>query len=358
MVNAGSSTLKLSVVDDGGTALRATTLDGWDGDGAPIREFAQAQDAAVDVVGHRVVHGGTRFTDAVVLDGAVTSQVQALTTLAPLHQPRTLMAMDAAQRALPTIEHVACFDTAFHATMPEAAATYALPEDWRINWPLRRFGFHGLSHAYASRRAAELAGRPVEELRMVTCHLGAGASLCAVAGGKSIDTTMGFTPLEGLVMATRAGSIDPGIVPWLVDHGELSLADVSDALEHRSGLLGLAGTADMREVIVRATAGDPRARLAFDVYTHALRRALGAMVAVLFAVDVFVFTGGVGEHAPTVRGACGIPLDSEQNAATTSDGEISAADAQVRTFVVTAREDAEIARQVRELLASRHETAP
>jgi acetate kinase len=350
VVNAGSSTLKLSVVTDDGTAPRATTLEGWDGDSAPIREFANADDAPVDAVGHRVVHGGTRFTEAVVLDGAVTSQLQALTTLAPLHQPRTLSALDAAQRALPTVEHVACFDTAFHATMPPAASTYALPESWRTEWPLRRFGFHGLSHAYAARRAAELAQRPLDELRIVTCHLGAGASLCAVAAGKSIDTTMGFTPLEGLVMATRAGSIDPGIVPWLVDNSDMSLADVNDALEHRSGLLALADTADMREVISRATAGDPRARLAFDVYTHALRRALGSMVAVLLAVDLFVFTGGVGEHAAAVRGACGIPIDPDANSSTTTDGEISAAGAEVRTFVVTAREDAEIARQVRALL--------
>jgi acetate kinase len=350
VVNAGSSTLKLSIVDSDDHARRATTLDGWDGDAGPIRDFAQDDEERVDAVGHRVVHGGTRFTNPVLIDNAVMTQLQALVELAPLHQSRTLAAIDAAQRALPTIEHVGCFDTAFHSSMPDAATTYALPAEWRARWPLRRFGFHGLSHAYASRRASELVQRPLSDLRIVTCHLGAGASLCAIAGGRSIDTTMGFTPLEGLVMATRAGSIDPGIAPWLVEQGGLSLSEVRDALEHRSGLLGLAGTSDMREVIGRGTAGDPAARLAFDVYTHALRRALGGMVAVLLAVDCFVFTGGVGEHASSVRAACGIPIDPDANASTNSDGEISAAGAEVRTLVVTAREDVEIARHVRALL--------
>jgi acetate kinase len=349
VVNAGSSTLKLSVVNDDDRVVADLTINDWEGDSTPVRAFVAATGPA-DTVAHRVVHGGPRFAEPVVLDDAVITQLEALSVLAPLHQPRALAAIDASQRAVPTVDHVACFDTAFHTTMPEAAQTYALPAAWREQWPIRRFGFHGLSHSYASRRAAELAGRSVRELRMVTCHLGASASLCAVEAGRSVDTTMGFTPLEGLVMATRAGSIDPGIVTWLQEHSGLGVADVHDALERRSGLVGLCGTDDMRAVLERRRAGDDDAALAFDVYVLALRRALGAMVAVMMAVDVFVFTGGVGEHAHEVRAACGIPVDEQTNRATTSDGEISAAGAEVRTFVVTAREDVEIARQTRALL--------
>jgi acetate kinase len=352
VVNAGSRTLKLSVVAEDDRVAASLTLDSWLGDSTPIRAFAAATGPA-DAVGHRIVHGGTRFTGAVALDDTVLTQLQALTTLAPLHQPRALAAIDAAQRAVPTVDHVACFDTAFHATMPPAAHTYALPAEWRERWPLRRFGFHGLSHAYVARRVAQLAGRSVDALRTVSCHLGAGASLCAIEAGRSVDTTMGFTPLDGLVMATRAGSIDPGLVLWLQEHGGLTADDVRDALEERSGLIGLCGTADMRAVLERRAEADPDAVLAFDVYTHALRRALGAMAAVLFAVDIFVFTGGVGEHAPEVRAASGVPIDERANNSTTADGEITLPGADVRTFVVTAHEDVEIARQVRALLDRR-----
>jgi acetate kinase len=355
VVNAGSSTLKLSVLDDDGnanTVVASRTLEGWEGDSGPIRAFV-TEAGTVDAVGHRVVHGGTRFTDAVVIDDTVLTQLQGLAALAPLHQPRTLTAIDAAQRALPTLDHVACFDTAFHATMSPAAYTYALPAEWRAQWPLRRFGFPGLSHAYASRRAAALARQPLADLRIVSCHLGAGASLCAIEGGRSVDTTMGFTPLDGLVMATRSGSIDPGLMLWLMEEHDMSPKVLGEALEHESGLRGLAGTDDMRAVITRRAQGDAAAALAFDVYAHALRRSLGAMAAVLLAVDVFVFTGGVGEHAPEVRAACGIPLDTAANAATRSDGEISATGTDLRTFVVTAREDVEIVRQMRGLLDGR-----
>jgi acetate kinase len=351
VVNAGSSTLKLSVVDAGKVSA-TRTIDPWNGvDAEAVGAFAAEADA-IDAVGHRVVHGGTQFTGAVRIDDAVLEELHALVPLAPLHQPRALAAIDAALRVLPAVDHVACFDTAFHASLAPAAYTYALPSAWRTRWPLRRFGFHGLSHAYASRRAAELAGRPLAELRMVTCHLGAGASLCAVDAGRSVDTTMGFTPLEGLVMATRAGSIDPGIVPWLVDSGGLSIDEVSDGLEESSGLVGLCGTADMREVLERRAAGDPEATLAFDVYAHALRRALGAMKAALPALDAVVFTGGVGEHAAEVRAACRLPIDDGANNRTTTDGEVSAPDADPRTFVVSAHEDIEIAAQVGGLTAA------
>ncbi|HVL07442.1 MAG TPA: acetate/propionate family kinase [Acidimicrobiales bacterium] len=300
-------------------------------------------------VGHRVVHGGPDLREATVLDAGVVAQIEALTPLARLHQPRAVAGIRAVEAALPHVPAVACFDTAFHATLPPAAATYALPQDWRRRWPLRRFGFHGLSHQYAVRRATELLGRLPP--RMVACHLGAGASLCAVLDGRSVDTTMGFTPLEGLVMNTRSGSLDPGLVLWLIEEAGLAPAEVTDGLERRSGLSGLSGTSgDLR--------GIGAGTLAFAVYIHRLRREVAAMVAALGGLDALVFTGGVGEHQPAVRAAAaaglgflGVAIDDEQNAAMTGDGEIGAAGAPARTLVVTAREDLEISRQVRERLA-------
>ena len=353
VLNAGSSSLKLTVLD-GDTVVATHDVAGWDGDPGPVGAFVgECGDAAtIDAVGHRVVHGGVAFTGAVVVDDDVTAQLRDLCSLAPLHQPRALAALDAARRALPeeTI-HVACFDTAFHASIPPAAHVYALPAAWRARWPLRRFGFHGLSHAYAVRRAAELAGRPLAEMQIVSCHLGAGASLCAVRDGRSVDTTMGFTPLEGLVMATRAGTVDPGLVLWLVQSGGLTPAEVLEGLEHGSGLVGLAATPDLHAVLERSARGDADATLAFDVYGHRLRRELGAMAASLPGFDTCVFTGGVGEHAPEARAAGGLPRDPATNARTTADGEIGLAGAAIRSFVVTAREDLEIARQVHALLS-------
>ncbi|HYL41283.1 MAG TPA: hypothetical protein VET90_08245, partial [Candidatus Binatus sp.] len=289
--------------------------------------------------------------------------------------------------ALPEVPAVACFDTAFHASIPAAAATYALPQEWRRRWDLRRFGFHGLSHAYASRRAAELLGRDPIGLRVVTCHLGAGASLAAVRDGRSVDTTMGFTPLEGLVMATRSGSVDPGLVLWLEEHAGTPAAELAATLEHRSGLLGLAGTPDMREVLARESAGDATAALAVQVYLHRLRGSIAAMAAAMDGLDALVFTGGVGENSAEIRsraaaglGFLGVTLDPARNdpaaerggrtgdgaaaaggAPTTdavtaaepgADREIGSPAASTRTLVVHTREDLEIARQVRAALAS------
>jgi acetate kinase len=245
---------------------------------------------------------------------------------------------------------VACFDTSFHATLPEAARTYALPAAWRDRWDLRRFGFHGLSHAWVARQ--------VDAPRLVSCHLGAGASLCAIHDGRSIDTTMGFTPLEGLVMATRSGSVDPGLVLWLQQHGGLGADAIAEALEHESGLLGLCGTADMRAVLERAAAGDDRARLARDTYILRLRAGIAAMAAALGGLDALAFTGGVGERAPEIRALAaeglaflGVALDPEANTRAEPDADISATGATVRTHVIAAREDREITRQVRTLLA-------
>jgi acetate kinase len=308
------------------------------------------------VVGHRIVHGGERFHDAVLIDADVEAALRGLVDLAPLHQPKSIAALDAVSAALPNIPAVACFDTAFHATLPPDAATYALPAAWRERWRLRRYGFHGLSHAWVARHVADWVGSI--EARIVSCHLGAGASLCAIAGGRSVDTTMGFTPLEGLVMATRSGNVDPGMLMWLLERSDLSERALASALEHDSGLLGLTGSADMRTVLVNAATGDPAAQLGLDVYIHRLRGAIAAMAAALAGLDVVAFTGGVGERSAEIRARgvagldfLGIAVDGSLNAEATGDAEITAPGASVRAFVVSAREDLEIAHQARALLA-------
>jgi len=350
VVNAGSSSLKLRLVGADDELLGASDLEPGDDVEAALAGLGDA-----DASGHRVVHGGVRFVDPVVIDDAVVAALEELTALAPLHQPPALAALAAVRRAAPQVPAVACFDTAFHAGLPDAAATYALPRSWRTRWPLRRYGFHGLSHAWAARRAAEMLGGA---RRIVTCHLGAGASLAAVLDGRSVDTTMGFTPLEGLVMATRAGDVDPGLLMWLLAETDLSQAEVAAALGHESGLQGLAGTSDMREVLAAAAAGAPAAVLALDVYVHRLRAGIAAMAAALGGLDALVFTGRVGELAPEVRsraaaglGFLGVALDDAANAAAAGDAEIGAPGAPARTLVVESREDVEIARAVRAALA-------
>ena len=358
VVNAGSSSLKLRVLDGADTVVGRTDLPAPRGaaDAGAIAE-AVATFGPIAAVGHRIVHGGTRYGGPVRIDDAVEANLRALTDLAPLHQPKSLAALAAVDAALSDVPAVACFDTAFHAGMPAAATTYAIPREWRTRWALRKYGFHGLSHAYASRRAAEMTGRPVEDLRIVTCHLGAGASLAAIHGGRSVDTTMGFTPLDGLVMATRSGEIDPGLVLWLEEHVRMPPAELASTLEHRSGLLGLAGSADMREVLAAEAAGDEAAALAVSVYLHRLRGSIAAMVAALGGLDILVFTGGVGENAPAIRERAvaglaflGVAIDPVANAHVVPDGEVTATGVPVRTVVVGAREDLEIVREVRTVL--------
>jgi len=357
-VNAGSSSLKLRLLGERDEVVQSADLPAVD---AGTGDAGMAQTLrgwpAPDATGHRIVHGGTRFAGPVLVDPRVERELRALTDLAPLHQPKSLAAFDAVRKLFPDVPAVACFDTAFHASMPAAAATYAVPRDWQQRYGVRRYGFHGLSHAYCSGRAAELLGRDPAGLRVVTCHLGAGASLAAVAGGRSVDTTMGFTPLEGLVMATRSGTVDPGLVLWLAEHEQLPPADIASALEHRSGLLALAGTADMRDVEARAAAGDEAATLAFDVFVHRLVTGIGAMTAAAGGVDALVFTAGIGEHSPAVRAAAvgrlghlGVLIDAGRNDAARGDADISYGQASVRTLVVAAREDLQIARETRRVL--------
>ena len=358
VVNPGSSSLKLEVLepDDARADFCDVGCVGGKVDSRSLEEFV-ATAPRPDAAGVRFVHGGAAFLQSVVVDDANLADLRKVADLAPLHNPPALDAVDVLRRRLPGIPIVACFDTAFHRTLPPAAATYAVPWEWTQRWGVRRYGFHGLSHAYASRRAADLLGSSLGTLRLVTCHLGAGASLAAVHAGVSVDTTMGFTPLEGLVMASRSGSLDPGIVFWAQRHLGLGPATVERLLERESGLLGVSGVSgDMREVLAAADRGHERARLALDVYVHRLRGGVAAMAAAMGGLDAVVFTGGVGENSAVVRretcrglGFLGVAIDSDRNDGV-GDRNLSPPDVPARVLAVHAREDLEIARETRALL--------
>ena len=315
VLNAGSSSLKASVVDDGKTLLRTSVS--WGDDATQVAErqlevravldaldAAQIPAASMEAVGHRVVHGGSAFTGPVVVDEAVLASLEDVGELAPLHNGVAVETIRATRAALPGVNHIACFDTAFHASLPEAVSRYPVPESWHAEWGIRRFGFHGLSVAWAVERAGALLGRPLNGLELVVAHLGSGCSVTAVRGGRSIATSMGFTPLEGLMMGTRAGSIDPGILIHLLGTGRMSTEALADDLEHRSGLLGVSGrSADIREVQAAADAGDDRARVAMEMFVDRAAAGIGAACVALDRLDALVFTGGIGENAGRVRAA-------------------------------------------------------
>jgi acetate kinase len=368
VVNAGSSSLKLGLFDaDGDTQIGESSLE-WGHEaaeetadhGSAFRRLLAAYDPArIVAVGHRVVHGGTQYRAAVRIDAAVKAAIGDLARLAPLHNPAALAGIAAAEALLPGVPQVAAFDTAFHSTLPPHAYLYGVPYDWYTRWGIRRFGFHGLSHAYCAARAAELLGRPPADLRLVTCHLGNGCSLAAVAGGRSVATTMGFTPLDGVVMGTRSGAVDPGILLHLLQAGHLDAAALDDALNHESGLKGLAGgSGDMRAVLAARAAGDTRATLALEVYTARIRSAIAEMTAALGGLDALVFTAGVGEHAAPIRAEVatplawlGLTLDPAANAAAEADCDIAARESRVRVLVLHTREDLVVARETRRVLA-------
>jgi acetate kinase len=358
VVNAGSSSLKLRLLDeDDGVAAAADLACPAPSDMAAVLGSFVEENPHFDAAGHRVVHGGSAFRQPIVLDDGTDARLDALANLAPMHNPPSLSAIHSLRSLRPDLPQVACFDTSFHADMPKKATTYAIPRPWRDQWGIRRFGFHGLSHAWASRRAGEIIGRPRERLRLVTAHLGAGASLAAVAFGRSVDTSMGFTPMEGLVMATRSGSVDPGLVLWVERNHGLSAADVEEALEHGSGLAGLAGgSGDLRDVLAAMDAGDQDARLAYEVYVYRIQTGVAAMCAAMDGMDGLVFTGGAGEATPRLRldacaglGFLGVRLDGSDCHFSEGDRLISPEGANP-VLVVHAREDLEIARHVRELL--------
>ncbi|HXF36387.1 MAG TPA: acetate/propionate family kinase [Actinomycetota bacterium] len=360
VVNAGSSSVKLRLLDAEDRVVASADLprgeatEDREGLGSFIRHAG-----AIDAVGHRIVHGGPDLRESVVVTAPSMDRLRAVSELAPLHNPPALAALEEARRLLPGAPQVACFDTAFHATIPEAAAIYGLPWGWTEDWGIRRYGFHGLSHGYAARRTAELLGVKPRDLRVVTCHLGAGASLAAVEAGRSVDTTMGFTPLEGLVMATRSGSVDPGALLWIQRRG-VPADELERTLDRASGLLGVSGvSSDMRVLLEAADAGHPRARLAVAVYLHRLRAGIAAMAASMGGLDALAFTGGVGEGSARIRaqacqglGFLGVALDPARNEVSDAgDRDLSSPGARVRAVVVLAREDLEIAREVRRLLA-------
>lgn len=361
VVNAGSSSVELSVVTGTDEVADHRRVESWDGASSEAIEqaihAALATGTTMDAVAHRFVHGGPDLVAPTVVSADVERRLREVSSLAPLHQPRALVALGAAREVVSGLSHVACFDTAFHATLPAAAATYALPQEWRHRWPLRRFGFHGWSHAHVARRAPRVVGRP-EGCRVVSAHIGSGVSLCAITGGASVDTTMGFTPLEGPVMATRSGTIDPGLVLWLLSEGGLSVGDVADGLRSRSGLAGLTGgSGDLRDLAGAVDDGDLDAELALEVYVLHLRRAVGAMAASLGGLDVLAFTGGVGRHQPRVRAGVaaglehlGVEVDNSANDAATDDAAIHRAGGPVGVAVVSTGEHLEMARAVRHLL--------
>jgi acetate kinase len=304
----------------------------------------------IDVVGHRVVHGGPQYEEPIVITPEVKSGIESASAFAPLHNRAELEGMDIVERLLGNIPQIAVFDTGFHRKMPLEASVYPVPYAW-FQSGIRRYGFHGINHQYCANRAAQLLGMDLRSLRIVSCHLGNGCSLAAIQTGRSIDTTMGFTPLEGLMMGTRSGSIDPGILTYLIRNGQLAPGEIDDVLNKKSGLLGVSGlSGDMREILAAMKSGHLQAQLAFDIYVHRLRSGIGAMIAVLGGIDILVFTAGVGENSPEVRSATcnpfgflGLKLNDAANAEPSPDQDIATPDSSIRVLIVRAQEDWSIA---------------
>jgi acetate kinase len=384
VINAGSSSLKYSLIDGRSGKAAASGLverigedegrhvhHGPDGDSEVTRAIADHEDAlrgALDAfeshgpsldeidlaaVGHRVVHGGSRFGAPALIDDELVAAVTDLVPLAPLHNPANLEGIEVARRLFPDLPQVAVFDTAFHQTLPEHAYTYAVPLAWRDDHGIRRYGFHGTSHAFVSQEAARLLGRDATDVNVIVLHLGNGCSASAVQGGRSIETSMGLTPLEGLVMGTRSGDLDPAVPAYLTRELGLTTAEVDRQLNSASGLKGLAGANDFREVSRLRADGDPGAQLAFDVYCHRLRKYVGAYYAVLGTVDAVVFTAGVGEHSAEVRATAlsglerlGITVDAVRNQSASTEARfLSPDDSQVAVLVVPTNEEWQIARE-------------
>ncbi len=390
VLNTGSSSLKFGLFDAEARAAIVSGQVDWRDPGRPAelvvrpehgperrspREVADPGSAAdlalravadaapggsIAAIGHRIVHGGSRFRATVRIDDAVEAEIHRLTELAPLHNPPALAALAAARRARPEVPQFASFDTTFFADLPRSAATYPVPRGWTEDWGIRRFGFHGISHSYCAGKAAEILGRDPGSLRLVVCHLGNGASAAAIRGGRAVDTTMGFTPLTGLMMGTRSGSVDPGILLYVMKEKGQTVDQVDNALNHASGLVGVSGvSADYREVERAAGGGDDRARLALEIYAARVRSAIGALAATLGGLDAVAFAAGVGEHSATLRAAVcadlrflGLHLDPARNEAGPVDADIAEAGSPARILVIHTREELQIAREVRRLLGA------
>jgi acetate kinase len=390
VLNSGSSSQK-SYLYDVGTALPehppAPAWEGkieWDGDdagmqaqnsqGAHLKERVKVSSRShaisqlldtlwsgnvravsapseIDVVGHRVVHGGQELTEPVCITPAVKAAIARMSALAPLHNRAEMEGIELIENRMGDVRQVAVFDTGFHSGLPDAAAIYPGPFEW-LSQGIRRYGFHGINHQYCAGRTAQLLGKNLHSLKLVTCHLGNGCSLAAIREGQSIDTTMGFTPLEGLMMGTRSGSVDPGILTYLMRDGKYKSEQLDALLNSKSGLLGISGiSSDMRQIVAAKKDGNARAKLAFEIFVHRLQAGIGAMSAALGGIDALVFTAGIGENSPDVRAAAcanfeflGLKLDSAKNAQPSADQDISASESGVRVLVVRAQEDWAIAR--------------
>lgn len=361
VVNSGSSSLKYAVVESDSGNMIADGIVERIGDDGGVPDHAAALQVVFDeladdmaglvAVGHRVVHGGPDLYRPALVDDALIAKLEALSPLAPLHNPPALLGIEVARKALPDLPHVAVFDTAFFHDLPPAAATYAIDRDIAAQWNIRRYGFHGTSHQFVSEQAAEFLGVPLDSLRQIVLHLGNGASASAIAGGRPVDTSMGLTPMEGLVMGTRSGDIDPGIITYLSRTAEMSVEDIESMLNRRSGMLGLGGEIDFRVLHQRIESGDPAAQLAYEVYIHRLRKYIGAYLAVLGSADVITFTAGVGENDAAVRrdalsgmSALGVELDEELNAERSKGARrISAESSSTTVLVVPTDEELAIA---------------
>ena len=312
----------------------------------------------INAVGHRVVHGGEYFANSVIINQEVIAAIEKCCELAPLHNPANLIGIAACDKIMPGVPQVAVFDTAFHQTMPERAYMYALPYEYYEKYAIRRYGFHGTSHRFVSEEVAKMLGRPYEETKTVTCHLGNGGSICAVRNGKSIDTTMGFTPLEGLVMGTRAGDIDAAVITYLMEKEGLTAAEMDNILNKQSGVLGISGvSSDFRDIEEASEAGNARAGMALDVFAYKVAKRIGAYTAAMNGVDAIVFTAGLGENSASTRkeicdylGYLGVHIDSYNNSLRGKALEISAPDSRVRVFVIPTNEELVIARDTKELL--------
>jgi acetate kinase len=368
VLNSGSSSLKYQLIEpDSGSSLADGIVEQIGEPSSPVADHGAALRVAFDklcddgidltacglvAVGHRVVHGGPVFYRPTVIDDAVVAELAGLSMLAPLHNPPALQGIEVARTMLPAVPHVAVFDTAFFHDLPAAAATYAIDRELADRWHIRRYGFHGTSHRYVSEQAAAFLGRPTAELNQIVLHLGNGASASAIAGGRAVDTSMGLTPLEGLVMGTRSGDIDAGIVSYLHREAEMSVDDIESMLNQHSGLLGLAGERDFRRLRELIESGDSSAQLAYDVFIHRLRKYVGAYLAILGRTDVVSFTAGVGENAAAVRldafkglEGLGIEIDAQRNSRSAKGARLISADSSaIAVLVVPTNEELAIAR--------------
>jgi acetate kinase len=397
VINSGSSSIKASLYDIGGSADVAASAPLWQANvdlkehkvefqskGETHKESALNQDdeenifafllnslwhgeysvvssqTEIKAVGHRIVHGGPKYSSSVLIDDEVKEHIRQCAEFAPLHNPANLHGIEAVEKELPGVPQVAVFDTAFHHNLPAASATYAIPFEFSERYKIRRYGFHGISHQYCSTRAAQLLNRRTSGFRVIVAHLGNGCSMSAVRDGASIDTTMGFTPLDGLVMGTRSGAVDPGILLYLLTKEAHTHDELEEVLEHKSGLRGISGTtSDMREILEARDKGDKRAQLAFDVFVHSLTGYTGSMLAQLDGADAIVFTGGIGEHVPELRSAvckqlsfAGVALDDQLNQNWKTDSDVSISSSKIRVLVIHTQENWTIAKETHQVVST------